>query len=284
MEAQTSILITAGLLAGVVNFFIIYAKLPVVAAFAEEAEDVPLRDIWWFALLGYILVGIAGAFLMPLLNSALGGLKGLEAVDKNGKLTYDPNYSYILFGYGIVTGFSANKVLGSLTKFLSDRIDALERKANRLALAPQFSQRQALAKTSLDIFKACSKHFEAFKMDCSGFVKAVCGEYGVTLTGQADDIVDQLVAEGWNVTQSGLEAKRLAESGYLVIGGLKSANHQPPKIHGHLVIVTPGPIAQEKYPTAYWGSLNSVGKKGETVNWAWNRHDRDLVQYFSKEI
>ena len=131
METLTLILITAGCLAGVINFFVIYAQLPVVTTFIDETTVQPLKDIWWFALLGYIIIGIGGAFLVPLLNAALGGLKGLEIIVKNGKVNYGPNYGDILFGYGIVAGFSTNKMLGSLTSFLVGRIEALERKTNK---------------------------------------------------------------------------------------------------------------------------------------------------------
>ncbi|MET1257375.1 hypothetical protein [Aliikangiella maris] len=59
----------------------------------------------------------------------------------------------------------------------------------------------------------------------------------------------------------------------LVIVGLKA---QP---HGHVAIVVPGPLAHGKYPTAYWGSLGGVPKKNTTINWSWNKKDRDNVIY-----
>jgi hypothetical protein len=123
------------------------------------------------------------------------------------------------------------------------------------------------------IVKLCEKHWEAHKDNCSGFVKAVAGELGVALAGQANEIVDQMQKAPWLALKSGVEATAHANMGKLVLGGLKATRL------GHVVIVVPGPISNGKYPTAYWGSYGGVGKKSTTVNWSWDKTDRDKVTY-----
>ena len=126
---------------------------------------------------------------------------------------------------------------------------------------------------SQKILKLCEKHWNAHSGDCSGFAKAVANELRISLSGQANEIVDQIQQAPWRVLNSGEEATAQASLGRLVIGGLKA---QP---LGHVVIVVAGPLSQGKYPTAYWGSFGGVGKKNQTVNWSWNKNDRDRVIY-----
>ncbi len=109
--------------------------------------------------------------------------------------------------------------------------------------------------------------------NCSGYVKDVAKDLGIILTGQANDIVDQIQKAPWISIKSGKEAKLKAELGMFVVAGLKA------KPHGHVVIVVPGSLSHGKYPTAYWGSLGGVPKKKTTINWSWNKSDRDNVFY-----
>ena len=80
MELQLSFtLILAGILAGAVNFFVNYLDLPFKNQGTSLAEDDwPRPKTLWLAIIGYLVVGTAGAFLTPLLN-ALIGLKGYYA-------------------------------------------------------------------------------------------------------------------------------------------------------------------------------------------------------------
>ena len=126
---------------------------------------------------------------------------------------------------------------------------------------------------SKKIVTLCEKHWEKYKKDCSGYVKTVAGELGISLTGQANNIVDQIQKLPWKKLTSGFDANLQASSGALVIAGLKD---QP---HGHVVIVVPGTLAHGKYPAAYWGSLGGVGKKNATLNWSWSKQDRDKIVY-----
>jgi hypothetical protein len=123
------------------------------------------------------------------------------------------------------------------------------------------------------IINTCEAEFNAHDNDCSGFVRAVSRDLGITLTGLANDIVDEIQTAPWTTVPDGVQAKAQADSGFLVIGGLKDDPH------GHVVVVVTGPLAAGKYPTAYWGRLGSIGKKNTTINWAWNKLDRDKVIY-----
>jgi hypothetical protein len=129
------------------------------------------------------------------------------------------------------------------------------------------------------VVEACQKHWEAHKSDCSGFVRAVAAEVGIQLTGDADAIVAAMQSSGWLPVGNGAEAKAKAETDYLVLAGLSGKDHSPARSHGHVVVVVPGPLADGKYPTAYWGSLGGGGKKTTTLNWSWTEADRDKVAY-----
>jgi hypothetical protein len=123
------------------------------------------------------------------------------------------------------------------------------------------------------IIDACRTNFDQWKADCSGFVKAVAATLGLTLSGQANEIVDKIKKAPWIVLKDGVDAKNKADLGFFVIAGLKD---QP---FGHVVVVVQGPLAHSKYPTAYWGKLGGIGKKNTTINWAWDEDDRDRVTY-----
>lgn len=128
------------------------------------------------------------------------------------------------------------------------------------------------------IIAKCEAEWDDHKDDCSGFVKAVAGDLGaiVCLGGndQANAIIDYLGAH-WFKLKDGPAAAMSAAAGQFVIGGLKDDPN------GHVVVVVKGPVNRGKYPTAYWGRLNSVGKKKTTINWSWDDDDRDNVSYYS---
>ncbi len=125
---------------------------------------------------------------------------------------------------------------------------------------------------------ACEGCFAAHANDCSGFARAVAQQLGVALDGLANDIVDAIRSGAeWTPLADGVEAAREAAAGRLVIGGLKGSEQTHPDEHGHVVIVVAGPLAHEKYPSAYWGRLGGSGMRDQTVNWAWRAEDRDNV-------
>jgi hypothetical protein len=132
---------------------------------------------------------------------------------------------------------------------------------------------------------ACEACFADHANDCSGFAKAAASRLRVTLQGLANDIVDEVRRDAeWTRLANGVEAAREAAAGKLVIGGLRGDEQTHPDEHGHVVIVVDGPLAHDKYPSAYWGKLHGGGKENQTVNWAWTEADRDNVTYAAHDI
>jgi hypothetical protein len=136
-----------------------------------------------------------------------------------------------------------------------------------------------MADDAAKIIEICEREWPDAKDDCSKFVKAVAGTLGITLTGDANSIVDQIVGAGWTRLADGRAAAQQAALGSLVIGGLKGSDQEHPSAHGHVVVVVKGPLNRDKYPSAYWGQLGGVGKENETINWSWRSGDRDRVIY-----
>jgi hypothetical protein len=134
------------------------------------------------------------------------------------------------------------------------------------------------------IIDRCEAAFDANKNDCSAFVRAVVAASGITLTGQADNIVDQVTGTGWVQLTDGVQAASMADAGMLVIAGLKSSEHTPPRNNGHVAIVVSGPLANGKYPTGYWGSSGGASAKNQTLNYSWNPADRDHVHYAAHSV
>lgn len=134
------------------------------------------------------------------------------------------------------------------------------------------------------VVAACEAEWDAHSDDCSGFVRAVALRLGLQIEGNADAIVGQLGGPGWTPLADGVRARVAAEGGMLVIAGMKGADQAEPSAHGHVVIVTPGKLAHDRYPTAYWGTLGRVGAKAQTLNFAWVLTDRDRITYAAHAV
>ena len=138
-----------------------------------------------------------------------------------------------------------------------------------------------------EVKRVCEELWPANQSDCSAFVRAVAAKFKVTLSGNADAIVQEIkTAAGWERLPDGAEAKNAADGGKLVVAGLAGSDEIPPVQHGHVVIVVAGLLddAHGKYPTAYWGKLNGVGRENTTINWAWKRADIDRVIYAARAV
>lgn len=284
MENYAIILILSGILAGAVNFFVSYLELPFPQAALKGVEDEwPKPRTLWIAILGYAIVGMAGSFLTPLIDAIIGGLKGLEIVNNVPK---SPFFSYVLFGYGLVFGYSTTRLLLSILDSIIKRLSKVETNLNNIKSQSADIKLLAveLSATAQSIIDECESNFEVNKSDCSGFVKAVASKFATTLTGQADNIVDQIKGTDWTILFDGVEAKEKADSGWLVVAGLKSSDNVPPQNNGHVAIIVSGGLAQQKYPTGYWGKLGGIGEKNKTINWAWNKDSRDKVTYSGKQV
>ncbi|MFB9080579.1 endonuclease I family protein [Flavobacterium procerum] len=137
METIIITLLLAGILAGLIQFFVDFKGLPIFQTASNSTNfDVEeklsfleklyrfVKDHWQF--FGYLTIGTAGAFLTPLINEATNNRLGID-VFKNyaecilkqveGKpVCLMPNgwYYLILFGYGIVFGYSSVRIIRSI--------------------------------------------------------------------------------------------------------------------------------------------------------------------------
>lgn len=255
----TLTLLFAGIIAGLVNFFANYINLPFSKPDGLLGDDPELKDIWWIALLGYSIVGIAGAFLTPVINAIVGGLKGLELVVVNGTAKpIETYYNYILFGYEVIFGYSTTGILISLLNSIIKKIAKSEARLNQLRAVTILNKSKVDVATAQHIIDECENQFEAHKSDCSGFAIAVANKFGIKLTGQADDIVTQMKTGEWTVLSEGVSVMNKADAGLFVIAGLKSGDHNPPRTHGHVALIVSGGLAYSKYHTGYWGTLGGT--------------------------
>ncbi len=126
------------------------------------------------------------------------------------------------------------------------------------------------------IFAIAEKRWPAHKDDCSGYVRAVAADCGLTLVGLANGLVDfwNEPQSGWEKLDSAADAEAKSEAGYLVVAGKKEAGH------GHVVIVVPG-TSSHGDAMGYWGHLHGVGKEDASLSLAWKRSDLKHVQYFA---
>jgi len=130
--------------------------------------------------------------------------------------------------------------------------------------------------------QACENAFDDNADDCNKFVKAVATSLGVTLKGNADDIVAEIQQLPWTYIGNDLGAAKraadLAGQSKLVIGGLTS--DALGEAHGHVIVVVPGNLVNGLYPAAYWGSI-VPGKAARLrgVNYAFQHPYCDSVRY-----
>ena len=139
----------------------------------------------------------------------------------------------------------------------------------------------------MDVVAACQANFARNAGNCSGFVRAVAADLGIAIdpNANADGITDTLRAgPPWAVLADGLSAADAAADGKFVVAGLRGDEQAKPDEHGHVVVVVAGPLAHDKYPTAWWGSLGGHPGQGQTLNWAWNTQDRDNITYAAQDL
>lgn len=136
--------------------------------------------------------------------------------------------------------------------------------------------------TRTKIIVACEKHFDAHKDNCSGFVKAVVNEVTnqLLLSGQANDIYDQLQKSPWVKIGSGITAQIIAGAkaaeGGLVVAATKGAGH------GHVAIIVDTNTVNKKTSSksiGYWGRLGSVGHKYMPLSNSWAPAKFDTIYF-----
>lgn len=191
--------------------------------------------------------------------------------------------------FGVVgIGYAGTDFIEGFIRTRLPRVDVLPQFSNANQQVQYSSDFLNPVPTSERIKQSCKRllQIQSNAADCSGFAKAVSQEFGVTLTGQANDIFGQLTsANGWTELGSdekaGQRAAAAAAKGELVIGARQETGN------GHIVVVVEGaPLAHGLYPFAYWGKLNDPANAGfnKTVNWAWDKASRDSVTYASRIV
>lgn len=135
MVALIVILLIAGLIAGLIQFFADYKGLPLYQPSDEvglRAQAEPQKGAWekfydfvrkHWQFFGYMVIGIAGAFLVPVVGQfiELKGVQGyLNCIDASpGTVCSTPDwFLLVILGYGIILGYSSVRLIRSLGSFL----------------------------------------------------------------------------------------------------------------------------------------------------------------------
>ena len=121
--------------------------------------------------------------------------------------------------------------------------------------------------------------------NCSGFVRSVAGHLGIQLPASTADGIINSISRSWKTLGSGAEAAQQAAAGFLVIAGLKGADHDPARTNGHVAIVVPGALYRGIYPRCWGGSLGGAQSRGnKSTGEVWNSRDRDQVEYYMHAV
>lgn len=180
-------LFVAGVISGLIQFFVDFKKLPVYGVSSNDGAATATKDQDWFTLLimffrrhwqipAYIVIGIAGALLVPVIHQLTNnGLPGLSPVLEFTKCLKDcvtekcmcslDNWNLlILIGYGIIFGVSSVRIMRSLADFFLANITA-----------KQQQQQEKIHKASLEIenLKEKLKEHTAHVEDTTGRIHQV---------------------------------------------------------------------------------------------------------------
>lgn len=136
------------------------------------------------------------------------------------------------------------------------------------------------------VIAACKKNWDANKGDCSAFVRAVSQELGFTLSGQANDIYQEIQKDPWTRigvgTQSSSVAGISAGEGKFVLAAMTGSPN------GHVAVVVDYRNAFDSYSpsernkaVASWGALHSVGADYQKITSSFTAADlaRTLFAY-----
>lgn len=126
------------------------------------------------------------------------------------------------------------------------------------------------------IIAACEKHLPVHASNCSGFVTAVARDFGIGLTGQANNIYKSLnamsspdvVRYGSGLDGTSRAARAAADGGLLVVGASYS-----PTGHGHVAIVVG--LASDGRALVYGGQLGkpeNASRNAPITSRAWARY------------
>jgi hypothetical protein len=117
-----------------------------------------------------------------------------------------------------------------------------------------------------NVVASCERHILVHADNCSGFVRAVAKDFGIQLTGVANEIFETLnkkwpfvLRYGPGVTSAGRAARDAGNGTVLVIG----ASHNPsPGGHGHVAIITG---ISNGSVLVYGGMLNHPEKASKNI-------------------
>jgi hypothetical protein len=137
------------------------------------------------------------------------------------------------------------------------------------------------------ILVACEAHWVEHHNNCSGFVKAVAGALGVELTGQANDIFQQVQKAPWHQIGTGASAAQIAgvmaaQDGRFVLAASKGENN------GHVAVITDfchtwgNAKPSNGRPYGYWGSLGAelvAGKNAAQKEYTNNKGEKKLLVF-----
>ena len=131
--------------------------------------------------------------------------------------------------------------------------------------------------------------------NCSGFVRDVAAGIGVKIVGENADAQLDFMDRHWVRIKTALEATVLASRGFLVVAGVKSSDYNPPRKHGHVVIVRPvskkgavdsSDLDRGKYPRVWGGDIGrKYMSQGElSIGNMLRKEVRDTVRYYAPSI
>jgi len=131
-------LVLAGIIAGSIQYYLVKGVIQDTSAATGLAEGETDQPITWKTTLKeifpYWVIGIAGAFLTPLIHEiASGGLMGIDVFKKYAacifkgepKCNKPDSWNYmVLFGYGIVFGYSCVRLIKSISSLIIGKFSA----------------------------------------------------------------------------------------------------------------------------------------------------------------
>jgi hypothetical protein len=124
-----------------------------------------------------------------------------------------------------------------------------------------------------------------FKSACNFYLIEVADNLGISLSGTADQIIDQIRNSGsWSKLDNGPAARDAAAQGKFVIAGVKSDAYSPPRTEGHVAIVTAGSMNPGGWaPAGYWGSTDpniaALGGAGAPISKCFTAAMKDQIIY-----
>jgi len=128
------------------------------------------------------------------------------------------------------------------------------------------------------------------KNACNFFLIEVANQLGISLSGRADQIIDNIQnGSPWRALADGPAARDMAALGKFVVAGVKSNAYTPPRLEGHVAVVTAGPMNPGGWaPAGYWGSTSpeiaALGGSGAPISQCFSAQVKDKIIYRYREI